>query len=126
MSTTDLPEIEDIAALLVALSDIGVRDLVLGRIVAAGSNTRLDLWIWLTRHADASHLVATAAVIAAVAAYRAGDGVTAGDALERALAAQPGHRLASMLLAALQAGIPPSALSALAAPDGADETPTGR
>ncbi|GAB3226294.1 hypothetical protein GCM10027447_16340 [Glycomyces halotolerans] len=111
MGTSRLPGPDDIATLGLALGDAEVRDYALRQINSGrfpGNCT--DLWIWLSRHLD-DDLAAPAATVAGFAAYRCGNGVLALEALERALRSQPNYRLAQMLLAALQAGIPPGSLS---------------
>jgi hypothetical protein len=69
--------------------------------------------------------------VAAAWAYLAGDGATASVALDRAHGADPGHRLAAILAAGLQAAVPPerfrtsvAALPTLNRWDGRD-LPTG-
>lgn len=74
--------------------------------------TRLDLWIWVARHLE-DDLVAPAATVAGFAAYRSGNGVLALEAFDLALRADPSYRLAQMLLAAHQAGLPPAALDTI-------------
>jgi hypothetical protein len=55
---------------------------------------------------------ADAASLVALYAYRRGDGVLAGIALDNAEDADPGHRLTSLLRAALHSGLPPKRLVA--------------
>lgn len=64
-------------------------------------------------------LVAPAATVAGFAAYRSGNGVLALEAFELALRADPSYRLAQMLLAALQAGLPPTTLATIGKSGGA-------
>ncbi|WP_157930511.1 DUF4192 domain-containing protein [Glycomyces xiaoerkulensis] len=107
----ELPGFDDIATLGLALGDVDVRDYALRRINSGRfPGNRTDLWVWLARHL-AEDLAAPAATVAGFAAYRNGNGVLAAEALERALQWQPNYRLAQMLMASLQAGIPPGALS---------------
>lgn len=111
MDSPELPGPEDIAILGLALGDLDIRDHAIGRIGSgAFEDNRADLWIWLARHLDGG-MTAPAATVAAFAAYRAGNGVVALEALELALRSQPNYRLARMLMAALQAGMPPNALA---------------
>jgi hypothetical protein len=112
MSSRELPGADDIACLGLALGDIDIRDYVLAGIGPTAGTGRLDLWIWVARHME-DDLVAPAATVAGFAAYRAGNGVLALEAFRRALAAQPNYSLASTLLEALQAGIPPGELGAV-------------
>lgn len=119
-----LPGPGDIATLGLALGDVDIRDYTLRR-VGTGQfpEGRTDLWIWLARHLE-DDLVAPAATVAGFAAYRVGNGVLALEALELALRAQPNYRLAQMLIAALQAGLPPSALAGIGGGD-TPESPNG-
>lgn len=104
---------EDIAALGLALGDLDVRDYTL-RNADRYRETALDLWLWVARHLE-EDLVAPALTVAGWCAYRAGNGVVAIEAFELALKFTPHYRLAQMLRAALQAGIPPRALDSLTA-----------
>jgi hypothetical protein len=117
MDAKSLPEPEAIAAVGLALGDLDIRDYALRRINSGRfEGNRLDLWIWVTRHLE-DDLVAPAATVAGFAAYRFGNGVLALEAFELALKASPHYRLAQMLMAALQAGIPPGALSRIGSGD---------
>lgn len=113
MDSRELPGPEDIAILGLALGDVDIRDYAIDRIDSgAFEGNRSDLWIWLARHLDGG-MVAPAATVAAFAAYRAGHGVVAREALELALRSQPNYPLAQMLMIALQAGMPPKALAGI-------------
>ncbi|WP_084546425.1 DUF4192 domain-containing protein [Glycomyces arizonensis] len=113
MSSPELPDVEGIATLGLALGDLDIRDYAIDRINSGRfEGNRTDLWIWLARHLD-DELVAPAATVAGFAAYRFGNGVLALEALELALRARPTYRLARLLLNALQAGIPPGALAGI-------------
>lgn len=117
MEAKTLPEPEAIAAVGLALGDLDIRDYALRRINSGRfEGNRLDLWVWVTRHLE-DDLVAPAATVAGFAAYRFGNGVLALEAFELALKASPHYRLAQMLMAALQAGIPPGALSRIGCGD---------
>lgn len=107
-----LPWPAAIARLGLALTDVELRDRVLHDIAARPDQDRLDLWIWVARHLE-DDLVAPAATVAGFAAYRSGNGVLALEAFKLALRADPSYRLAQMLLAALQAGLPPAALATI-------------
>jgi hypothetical protein len=67
----------------------------------------------LTREAPAPY-VATAAVLLAWHAHAGGDGALAAVAVERALAADPGHSLAQLVDRGLRHGLPPDALREIA------------
>lgn len=113
MGSPELPGVEGIAVLGLALGDLDVRDHAIGRIDSGEfDGNRVDLWIWLIRHLD-EDLVAPAATLAGFAAYRFGNGVLALEAFELALRSRPSYRLARMLMTALQAGIPPGALAGI-------------
>ncbi|MCC3764768.1 DUF4192 domain-containing protein [Glycomyces sp. TRM65418] len=117
MSASALPGPDDIAAVGLALGDLDIRDYALRRInTGTFEGNRVDLWIWVARHME-DDLVAPAATVAGFAAYRLGNGVLALEALELALRSSPHYRLAQMLMAALQAGIPPGALSRIGCGD---------
>ncbi|MDN3243608.1 DUF4192 domain-containing protein [Glycomyces tritici] len=117
MDAKSLPEPEAIAAVGLALGDLDIRDYALRRINSGRfEGNRLDLWLWVTRHLE-DDLVAPAATVAGFAAYRFGNGVLALEAFELALKASPHYQLAQMLMAALQAGIPPGALSRIGCGD---------
>jgi hypothetical protein len=117
MDAKALPDPEAIAAVGLALGDLDIRDYALRRINSGRfEGNRLDLWIWVTRHLE-DDLVAPAATVAGFAAYRFGNGVLALEAFELALQSSPHYRLAQMLMAALQAGIPPGALSRIGCGD---------
>ncbi|GAB3647502.1 DUF4192 domain-containing protein [Glycomyces tarimensis] len=113
MGSEELPGADDIATLGLALGDLDIRDYAIERIGSGRFKAnRTDLWVWIARHLD-DDLVAPAATVAAFAAYRFGNGVLALEALESALRSKPHYRLAQMLMAALQAGIPPGALEGI-------------
>ncbi|MFB9658890.1 DUF4192 domain-containing protein [Glycomyces mayteni] len=117
LSTRALPGPEDIASIGLALGDLDIRDYALRRISGGGlDGNRIDLWLWVARHM-ADDLLAPAATVAGYAAYRFGNGVLALEAFETALKASPHYRLAQMLMAALQAGYPPSAIGRIGTGD---------
>jgi hypothetical protein len=74
-----------------------------------GSVHHIALWSDLTRRARPD-LVPAPAGLLAFAAWRAGEGTLATLALNRALEANPGYRMAQLLYQMVQAGLPPSAL----------------
>jgi hypothetical protein len=104
---------EEIARLAVALCDPRVRDVCLG--FAAGHDAAVDpldaerLWTLLVRAVPAPE-VAEPAVLLAFATLDHGGGATLTVALERALAADPGHRLSRLLASIITAGIEPDAV----------------
>lgn len=111
MAATALPGPDEIAMVGLALGDLDIRDYALRRINSGQfEGNRVDLWIWVARHMG-EDLLAPVATVAGFAAYRFGNGVLALECLELALRSSPHYRLALMLMAALQSGIPPAALS---------------
>ena len=104
---------EEIARLAVALCDPRVRDVCLG--FAAGHDAAVDpvdaerLWTLLVRAVPAPE-VAEPATLLAFATLDHGGGATLTVALERALAADPGHRLSRVLASIITAGIEPGAV----------------
>jgi hypothetical protein len=98
---------DDAAWLTVLLQHPAVRDLAWQ--LTDGHVEDLPLWTDLTRRAH-HEVVAAPATLLGLAAWRCGDGALAAVALDRALQADPGHRMAVLLARALRAGMPPSAL----------------
>lgn len=98
---------DELAWLSILLVSIPVRD------VAWWSITNLELhlrlWTDAVRRVDPA-LVAAPASLLGFTAWRAGDGVLAGLALDRALHEDPSYSLAHTLLESLQQGPPPAAL----------------
>lgn len=110
----DLPD-ERVVRLAVALSEPRVRDACLAVALPPGSERSLRaeaLWLALTRKLPAPER-AEPAVLLGFSAYLRGDGALARAALEKAVAAMPGHRLASLLLACLDSAMPPARLHRL-------------
>ncbi|GAA2351050.1 hypothetical protein Cme02nite_24240 [Catellatospora methionotrophica] len=70
---------------------------------------QLDLWLDLTRRGEPA-LLAPMASLLAWCAWRSGQGVLAGAALRRALAADPAYSLAHLLTEALEQGVSPGSL----------------
>lgn len=117
----ELPATDDqVVALALALADRSVRDWCLrwcrgDRSGAAGDDRAAaaeQLWLALTR-ATPPPESANPATLAGLTAYLRGNGALAGMALDCALQAWPGHDLATLLAAALDAGLPPSSLARL-------------
>jgi len=96
-----------LAWLAVLLESLPVRDLAWRAITT--EQPHLALWTDVTRRADPAR-VAPPACLLAFTAWRAGDGVTAGLALERAHQADPTYSLANLLADLLRRGVPPSAV----------------
>jgi hypothetical protein len=101
---------DEVAWLAVLLADVTVRDDIWVRIVAGPSMPEhREAWRDIVRRVPQRYVPAPATLLALVA-WRAGEGALAGIAAERALAADRGYRLASLLLHAMRQGLPPSAL----------------
>ncbi|MGH8868654.1 MAG: DUF4192 domain-containing protein [Actinomycetes bacterium] len=100
----------EVVAVVVALDDRAARDEV--ALWAAGTRgERVQrLLVDVARRVPPPRDAEVAAALACVA-YQRGEGMLARAAIDRALAGRPGHRLAAMLEAALDAGIPPAALT---------------
>lgn len=101
------------AALLVGLADIVTRDAIIAASFDADPAEAVPLLERLTREAPAPY-VAPVAVLLAWHAYAGGDGALASVAVERALAADPGHSLARLVDQGLRSGLPPDALREIA------------
>ncbi|GAA5189234.1 hypothetical protein GCM10023322_41680 [Rugosimonospora acidiphila] len=101
---------DEVAWLTVLLCHLVVRDHAWER-VDGDLNVHVALWIEVLRRAD-PELSAAPATLLGFAAWRAGDGVIASMALERALAADPDYALARLLAEAVAGGVPPEAWDA--------------
>ncbi|SDP56677.1 protein of unknown function [Klenkia soli] len=104
---------EAVARLGWALTETEVRDQALALGAGPTAAAAEALWTELVRRLPAP-LDAAPATLLAATAWARGDGTTAGVALDRALASQPGYRLAQLLRQGLTAGLPPSAVRELA------------
>ncbi|MGY1743106.1 MULTISPECIES: DUF4192 domain-containing protein [unclassified Blastococcus] len=102
----------EVAAVVWALEDVGVRDRALGLALGADAAAAEVLWTECTRRAPLP-LDAAPATLLAVSAWLRGDGAMANIALERALESRPGYPLARLLVQALDACLPPAALRGL-------------
>ena len=90
-----------------ALADRSVRDACLPLCGGGSAEAAGRLWLALARGSPDPER-AEPACLFAVTSYLRGEGALAGMALEAALLADPGHRLAALLQAALAGGIPPA------------------
>jgi hypothetical protein len=98
--------LEEAAAVLDAVGDVTVRDLALAHL---GDDAAWWVWSTLLPYAPQERL-APVATLLAVAAHQRGDGVLAGAALDKALAADPRYSLAGLFQQILRAGITPTAV----------------
>jgi hypothetical protein len=102
----------EIARVLWGLRDGNVRDRALELALGPDAVAAEVLWADCTRRALAP-LDAAPATLLAVSAWLRGDGAMANVALGRALAAEPGYRLARLLARALESCLSPTELRAL-------------
>jgi hypothetical protein len=102
----------DVARIVWGLRDVDVRDRALELALGADAAAAEQLWTECTRRAPAP-LDAAPATLLAVSAWLRGDGAMANVALGRALASEPGYRLALLLSEALDACLPPASLREL-------------
>ncbi|MBQ0906772.1 DUF4192 domain-containing protein [Micromonospora sp. U21] len=98
---------DEVAWLTVLLTHRPVRDLAVD--LTQPHDQHVTFWAEITRRADQA-LVPAPATVLAFTAWRCGDGVLAVMAAERALQVDPDYQLADLLLQALHAGRPPSAI----------------
>jgi hypothetical protein len=98
---------DTIAWLSVLLHDIHVRDEAWLR--TDSKEWQLTFWLDLTRRCDPL-LVTPIATLLGWCAWRRGNGVLAGAALDRALDTDPDYSLANMISNALVEGVPPSSI----------------
>lgn len=105
------------AQLGLLLCDIAIRDELIARAVTEPEPPWLPMLIGVAAATPDQNAAQVCAVLA-VAAYRNGDGALAQVAADRCLAAEPGHRLAHLMLAVMAAGLPPAELAHLATAGG--------
>lgn len=110
----------DLQGVLLAVSDTRVRDVVLGTAMSEHARPAEELWLSLVRKAPDAELPEVA-VLLAFSAYLRGEGALASVALERIERVHPDHRLGLLLRRAMDAGIPPAELTAIAR-NAAEET----
>lgn len=103
-------EPEDLAELAVALRNSTVRACVCGLVSTGRAQAARQLWAVLTRGLPDPDR-ADAAILLALSAYHAGEGVLADRAATTALHSVPDHPVAQLLLASLRAGTPPDHLA---------------
>ncbi|MFE5642968.1 DUF4192 domain-containing protein [Rhodococcus sp. NPDC056516] len=108
------PDPQECADLVVALTDVHVRDVVLGLAITSVAAAAEQLWLVLT-HEVPSPERAWPATLLGFFAYVRGDGPLAGVALSAALSADSEHTLAGLLDLSLQSGVRPDGIRDLAA-----------
>ncbi|MER7012957.1 DUF4192 domain-containing protein [Saccharopolyspora sp. NPDC000359] len=104
---------DDRLRVLLAVSDTRVRDIALGTALGDTARAAEELWLGLVRNAPTPELPEVAALLA-FSAYLRGEGALAGVALERIEQTQPDHQLGSLLRQAIDTGLPPAELAAIA------------
>lgn len=104
----EVTDLDEIAWLGFALSDMRVRDDAWARMDPQFNEAHQRLWTRLVRMLPAEFIPAPAALLA-FTAWQSGDGALASIAVERALDADPSYSMALLIADALQAGLPPSA-----------------
>jgi hypothetical protein len=103
---------DELAWLTVLLALTPVRDLAWRRIETAGHAGRSvheRLWTDILRRCDPT-LAGPPGTLLSYTLWRDGDGLRAGVAVDRALAADPDYAAAKLMLEVLSRGVPPSAL----------------
>jgi len=105
---------EEAAEILVALSDVAVRDTWWLRAEDGGSSDALALWSGLVQRAVPPYDAAPLFLLGWTA-WRHGDGALARMAAERALSSDPDYQAASLLLDAMDLSVDPRCLPSLAA-----------
>jgi hypothetical protein len=121
---------DQMAWIMMAISDIRVRDDAWARMDPEHRAAHLRLWTDLVRHAPDHYMPAPASLLA-FTAWQSGEGALANIAIERALSADPGYSMAQLIGEALDAGLPPSAARLSMTPEEveaayADSEPGGR
>jgi hypothetical protein len=104
----EITDDDQIAWLIMAISDIRVRDEAWARMDPEHRAAHRRLWTDLVRRAR-EPLVPAPASLLAFTAWQSGEGALANIAVERALAADPGYSMAQLIGDAVEAGLPPSA-----------------
>lgn len=91
---------------------VACRDLIMARAITKYEASTVGLLASVAAQCPDDMCADLCAVLAGVA-YRSGDGALAHCALDRALDAEPSHRMSILLRSAIDAGLPPSALDVL-------------
>lgn len=98
------------ARLTVLLNVPAIRDFAIGR--TGAEDWQISMWIDLVRRVQPPFTPGPA-ILLAVTALQVGNGPLAECAIRRALDVNPGHRLANLILQAIQIGIDPQAVATL-------------
>ncbi|MDP3890693.1 DUF4192 domain-containing protein [Nocardioides sp.] len=105
--TGEVPAPAALARLLVALTDIGLRDVAWLLMSRADAARHVDWWVQVVRRAP-GELAAAPAALLAFAAWLAGEGALAWCAVDRSRESDPDYRLAELVAQALTHAVPPS------------------
>lgn len=101
------------AGVIAVVQHVGCRDLMIARAVRRADAALVGLASAVAAQCPDDYCAQVCATLAATA-YRSGDGALAHCALDRAIAAEPGHRMSQLLRAAIAACLPPDSLDILA------------
>jgi len=104
----EIADDDQMAWLIMAVSDIRVRDDAWARMDPEHHAAHRRLWTDVLRRAREPFVPAPASLLA-FTAWQSGEGALANVAIERALTADPGYSMAHLIGQALEAGLPPSA-----------------
>lgn len=105
------PRVPDIARLLLGVASIEGRDQAWSRISRRSAAAHAELWTVVLRAAPGS-LSAQPAALLAFAGWLQGHGALAWCAVDRCLAAEPGHRMGLLVAEVLDRAVSPSAWDA--------------
>lgn len=120
VSSDSEPDDDEAARVLRAVARVDVRDGALFAVSRDTVDAHLRIWSGLLRRAPEPQ-AAEVAVVTAFCAWQAGHGALAWCALDRCLAAEPGHPLATCLAECLSRAVPPTAWGAVV-PDSRPES----
>lgn len=97
----------DAARLLLAIGDVGVRDVAWSTMTGENAHDQADLWRDVVRRSPIA-VLAPAATLLAFAAWLAGQGALAWCALDRCAEADAGYNMARLVAQMLTGAMPPS------------------
>ncbi|MFY1635412.1 DUF4192 domain-containing protein [Solwaraspora sp. WMMB335] len=117
------PTDDDVAWLVVLLTDLAVRDFAWEQIT--DDQWQVTFWQDVLRRAEPEQVAAPASLLA-FAAWRAGNGALARVSLDRVLAEQPDYSMARLMDDVLTRGIPPAALGDWPKPSAGRPPESGR
>lgn len=106
----ECPSAEEVADLALGCRDVLVRDALFDTVTAETAEAHVDFWRSVVRRTPDLFVAAPAAVLA-FCAWLSGHGALAWCAVDRALASDSDHPLATLVGELLEAAVPPSAWS---------------